>query len=336
MNHPKRLKILPSFRLISLVIIAVLCAGPLFAQLVKNDSDSNGQLYRIVKTNSKVLIGTLLMDDGREVLIETEELGKIYIPKSQVESMRKIDPAESITAGHFRDAGPFTTRYYFTNNALPIRRGEHYAMVHLYGPEVHFAITDRLSVGLMATWIAAPLGLAVKYSMPTQNEQLNFSVGTIFASSSYLFGAEYYGGLHWASMTVGEAGMNATFSAGFGYSNVPSNSDFSPNFRKAPAISLAGIAPVGKRASFIFDSMVFFGEYSQYQGFDQIPSELLRGARITTIFMPAMRFQKNDRNAFQVALAGVIQYREIPYDGWLRGGNTRSFPVPTCSWLFKF
>ncbi len=333
-NHPSTLRRIK--RLVLFFFLSLCVVSNSFSQLVENDNVKTEDVYRVAKKDGTIYIGTLIQDDGREILLVTDELGKIYIPKSSVESMRKIDPAESIAPGQYRDAGPFTTRYYFTNNALPIKKGEHYAMLHLYGPEVHFAVSNRFSIGVMATWIAAPLGIALKYSIPTENEELNFSIGTILASSSYIQSAQYFGGLHWGSMTLGKPGKNMTFSAGFSYTNVPSNSAYSPDFRKAPVASIAGIAPVGKKASFIFDSMVFFGEHSTYRYGNQIPSELMRGAKVTTIFMPAMRFQQSERVAFQVALAGVIQYREIEYSGVFRNGNTRSFPVPMCSWFFKF
>ena len=59
--------------------------------------------------------------------------------------------------GEFRASGPFTTRYYFTNNALPIKKNENYALVHIYGPEVPFSVGNKTSLGLMASWIARAL-----------------------------------------------------------------------------------------------------------------------------------------------------------------------------------
>jgi hypothetical protein len=44
--------------------------------------------------------------------------------------------------------------------------------------------------------------------------------------------------------------------------------------------------------------------------------------------MPAMRFNKNHDQAFQVALAGVIH---SDFSGYVN-----SFPIPMVSWLKKF
>lgn len=88
---------------------------------------------------------------------------------------------KDIVAGQYIQAGPFSTRYSFTTNALPIVKGENYALVNLYGPEVHFALSDQFSLGVMSTWIASPLILAAKYSLKTNNELLNFSVELLLA-----------------------------------------------------------------------------------------------------------------------------------------------------------
>ena len=39
---------------------------------------------------------------------------------------------------------PFMTRYHFTNNALPNKKGDHYFLLSLFGPEVHFGMTENL------------------------------------------------------------------------------------------------------------------------------------------------------------------------------------------------
>lgn len=301
------------------------------AQTPTDSTNAATQKFKIEKIDGTVYIGQILSDDGREVLINTENLGKIYIPKSDIKSMKPITEGESLLEGSFRDAGPFTTRYYFTNNALPIVKGEDYAMVHLYGPEVHFSVANNFSIGVMASWIASPIALAMKLAIPTNNDKINFSLGTIMMSSGYLFSARGYGGLHWGSFTYGERGKNFTLSTGLGYIDFTGDNGFTA----ASVSSLAGIAPVGEKASFIFDSMIGFKNkttnvttYDPVTGFPT-GSTATKGLEMGMFLMPGMRFQSTDRRAFQVALAGVI------YSNFANG-NTFSFPVPMCSWFFKF
>lgn len=309
-----------------------------------SDSTDTKKLYKIVKQDGYEYIGEILQDDGREVLLLTENLGKIYIPKSEIVSITLIENPGKIKFGNFREAGPFTTRYYFTNNALPIQRGEDYAMIHLYGPEVHFALSDRFSLGIMATWIASPIGLAAKYSIPTKNERLNFSLGTIMLSSGYLFKAEGWGGLHWANMTLGDPGKNLTLSAGYGYIDLGFGTQHyyetdADKLKKGPVISIAGLTPVGRKASFIFDSMIAFTQTRVYKTVYDYPNPDIvlfeDGNKVSALLMPAMRFQNKENMAFQVSLSGVIEYSDVGFR-FGDSATSRSFPMPMCSWLFKF
>ena len=126
----------------------------------------------------------------------------------------------------------------------------------------------------------------------------------------------------------------------------------------ASVIGLSGIVPFGKKASFIFDSMLFIANNSKLTytskeidvtytystnnpatgtstpqtqtqtviyGEGSISPETSRST--TLIFMPAMRFNQSNSSAFQVALAGFINTNE--------NGST-SAPIPMFSWLKKF
>lgn len=342
----------------------------------------------VVRTNDgNFRIGKILSDDGREILLDTKEVGKIYIRKQDISSIEPYS-AENIKVvnGEFRDSGPFTTRYFFTTNALPIKKKENYALLNLYGPEVHFALTDRFSLGVMSTWVGSPIGLAAKYSIPTQNERLNFSLGGIFGTSGYIGQFRGYGGLYWGTVTYGDRLTNFSFSAGFAHihpGNIGGGGNstyFEPgtypayeepvgsgnfyhyypqpitisndnNFNiTAPAIGASFITSVGKKASFIFDAMVFFGsanrrssyvdqtvtytydsttgqpEYTIVSDYENVNNS--SQYRTTAAYlMPGMRFQKKEDRAFQFALAGVVAGQD---------GDVIAFPLPMCGWFFKF
>jgi len=284
-----------------------------------------------------------------------------------------------IVNGEYRAQGAFTTRYQFTTNAFPIEKGENYAIINLYGPEVHFAVSNRFSVGVMSSWIASPIAIALKYTIPTNNEKLNFGFGTLLGSSGYLNQGRGFGGLHWGMVSYGDRMNNVTFSVGYSYlrSGIANNSYYKPGVYpaienpdfpgsfyfnndipritsgkyapmvSAPIIGLGGIAAVGKKASFVFDAMLLFGSFKtknitqdvsyNYDNITGNPSNTTVGQVIegpenkirstNLILMPGMRFQKSETKAFQISLAGVIGSVD---------GERYSFPIPMCSWFFKF
>lgn len=358
-------------------VFTLICSLTVYSQVTAENPDS---LVVITMTNGEVRIGQILNDDGREILLLSKEVGKIYIRKENIKNIVPYKKEDfQIIDGEFRGAGPFTTRYYFTTNSLPIKKGENYAMLHLYGPEVHFALSNRFSLGVMSTWGASPFILALKYTIPTKNEKLNFGVGTLMGTSGYLNTFRGFGGLHWGMVTYGDRLNNITLSAGFSYIQTGINQNntlyvsgtypaiedsWSPgifNFAyppentsistmnsvgTAPVLGLGGIAKVGKKASFIFDAMVFFGqqkvkEYDQQidNVFDPVSGQpaytLVHEETYTSqtekstiaIFMPGMRFQTKDTRAFQLALAGVVYQKK---------GEVTAFPIPMVSWFFKF
>ena len=103
-------------------------------------ADSVAEKVIVTTHDGVVRVGVIVSDDGREILLETENLGKIYIAKSDVKTIRPFAESDRIdVTGEYQGNDPFSTRYYFTTNALPIRKGEDYGMLNLYGPELALA-----------------------------------------------------------------------------------------------------------------------------------------------------------------------------------------------------
>jgi hypothetical protein len=311
----------------------------------------------VITYSGKEIIGKVLSDDGRELLLNTDKAGKVFIRKDDVKSIELIKKGDVIN-NEYVSAGPFTTRYQITNNALPIKKGENYAMWNLYGPEVHFAVTSRLNVGVMATWIASPIALALKYTLSNKEEgKIHYSIGTLLGSSGYLYNGSKFGGLHWLSATFGNRKNNFTVSGGYGYFNstieiqkpgiyknfmdIPF--ERSEGLTGGPLCSISGIVKIGKKASFVFDNMFIFSKntysdmYVTYTTkFDKNGWPIYEYEYTITnkeyldyyvLVMPGIRFQKSDDKAFQVTISNV-RYE--------RNGKMVTFPLPMCSWFRKF
>jgi hypothetical protein len=353
------------------------------------DSTDSKKLVLITKNNGGEFIGEIISDDGREILLMTTTIGKIYINKSDISGITLVDEKSTNKVGsEFRAEGPFTTRYFFTNNSLPLKKNEHYAMIQLYGPEVHFSVSDKLSLGIMASWIASPIALASKLCLYSKNN-IHISLGNILGNSGYIQQGKVFGGLHWLTITKGDRMKNFSFSAGYGYvvdnANLFNNNYLGPsytiyrgsgpyyslrdemesqfgnseavysptNLQSAYILSLAGIIPVGKKASLIFDSMLFLNQkkgikYDDYEvtvDYDEYNPSTGQTTQVngtftvgingrartvkessfnsTILLMPSLRINQSYEKAFQISLAGVITQEQ-------------SFPIPTISWLRKF
>ncbi|NBU35648.1 MAG: hypothetical protein EBS35_03620 [Bacteroidetes bacterium] len=326
--------------------------------LAQTSTKDTAVFIKVEKINGVTYLGKLISDDGREILLETNHIGRIFIPKNEIRSIseEKIRGRNMVneTAAYFA----FNTRYAFTNNALPIKKGDHYASISWYGPEVHFAVSKGFSVGVMSTWLAVPVIIALKYTLPTKNEKLHFSLGSLLGSSSYANNFKGFGGLQWVTGTYGNTINNFSISLGYGYLKggdmievANPGTYISPNYplyvteesplRASPVFSMAGIIKVSKKASLFFDSMFSLSEQEKTYilnsgGFDfQTGKESPFITKVTKeevwtsafILMPGMRFQTKENQSFQVSLAGI---------SLLDKNEKMSFPFPLINWYFKF
>ena len=348
-------------------IVLISVSSQIHAQVKSSDST----LRLIEKNDGTKYIAIILSDDARELLIETETIGKIYIPKSEVKRITLIENQDEIKNGELLEESPFSTRYAFTNNALPIKRNDHYAMVNLFGPEAHFAVNDHLNIGVMSTWIGSPLVAVGKYTIPTSNKKVNFSIASMFGTTGYLNGFKGFGGLHWGTFTYGNRKNNISFSAGFGYirpgtsqeipgvyigdSTIYTSADGTDNvdynypnipfqanddLLKSPIISVAGIFQITSSASIFFDSMFAFGEVERsdidrnYEGGDNSPFIIsVTENQLVSETFAALYLMPGMR--FQKNENRAFQIAVAGVSVWDSGDNI-TFPLPLISWFFKF
>jgi len=348
-------------------IVLISVSSQIHAQVKASDST----LRLIEKNDGTKYIAIILSDDARELLIETETIGKIYIPKSEVKRITLIENQDEIKNGELLEESPFSTRYAFTNNALPIKRNDHYAMVNLFGPEAHFAVNDHLNIGVMSTWIGSPLVAVGKYTIPTSNKKVNFSIASMFGTTGYLNGFKGFGGLHWGTFTYGNRKNNISFSAGFGYirpgtsqetpgvyigdSTIYTSADGTdyvdynyPNIPfqanddllKSPIISVAGIFQITSSASIFFDSMFAFGEVERsdidrnYEGGNNSPLIIsVTENQLVSETFAALYLMPGMR--FQKNENRAFQIAVAGVSVWDSGDNI-TFPLPLISWFFKF
>ncbi|MFK8037278.1 MAG: hypothetical protein AB8B74_03225 [Crocinitomicaceae bacterium] len=312
-------------------------------------SAKNLPVVKITKNDKKVLIGQMVQDNGRHIVLRMKDSVDLYIVKTEIKSLKFYQGENGLDA--FRKVMPYRTRYYYTSNALPLKKGENYANIHLYGPEFHVALSNRFSIGFMGSWIASPLGLALKYAIPTKNEKINLSINNIGVSSGYLFYAKAWGGLHTVTITFGQADRNVSISSGIGYSKLDfegwSKINSNNTLRVASVTSIAGTFPVNDKLSFIFDSMFAILErklFSEYHPgfistsgfpFNRGPILYRSGTEVSSFIMPGLRFQNGERKAFQFGIMGLVQYSSIGFTNFDPNPDIRMVPIPVLSWLFK-
>lgn len=300
-----------------------------------------GSTTKVIQlTNGNEYTGTILSDDGREVLIETTELGKLYIKKTDIRSISDFKKEEYVVINdEIVRSNAFGTRYAFTTNALPIKKKENYYMINLWGPEFHLAVADNFNIGIMTSWIGSPLALAAKYSFQTKNPKLNFSIGEIAGSGGYIDANSVFS-LSFANVTFGDRDKNLTLGLGYGifdfsqrekvpgiylnYGDIPS--------RAKPATkgiigSIGANVRINNRVSFVFDSM--YGmlstggtnteNYWNPLGYNYYVVTKKSSNSPFVAIMPALRVHKSENKAIQFCVAGI-------------NANYQTIPIPMVTW----
>lgn len=203
------------FKQLLLVSVFLAAFSPTRAQEV----DSNRRLTIILRDGT-VYHGTLAYDDGREMKFNTEELGLLVLRKQDLRRMENNEEAPKSPSDGFVPVvkeGPFTTRYGVTTNGFSIKKGENYGLISLYGPEIHFAVTDRLNIGYMTTWAASPMAVSLKYTFTTDDSPVQLSAGSLIMSSGFIQSMRGYGTLTFGNLTLGNRTKNVNFSGGYLY-----------------------------------------------------------------------------------------------------------------------
>jgi hypothetical protein len=253
----------------------------------------------VTKNDGTEYSGYIIQEDPREILIRTDNVGEIYIPKHEIRSIRELKENE-YKEGKYVGDNILSSRYFLSANALPLKKGDSYAMIQLPGAEYQVALIDNLTIGGMSSWIGVPIVATARYSVEVID---NLSIGAgIMAGTGSWASLGSYGLLPYGAVTVGNQRMNLNFSGGFlniNISGVEQERSWSD-----PLFSIGGFARLSERVSFVGDSFIYAKD------------------GVVAVIVPGLRFDRSKGGAFQFGLAGLVV-----------DGDVFPFPLPMLSWL---
>jgi hypothetical protein len=327
--------------LIAVLLVGTLCISGLFAQ----ETGGKEEMYKVTKQNGVVFVGKILSRDAREILIETEELGLVYIPKHEISEIIVIEEGQKVDGG-----GLFGTRYFLTTNGFPVMKGENYVQWNIFGPDFQFGVADHFGMGIMTSWVGIPIIGTAKYSRHL-SKNVSGGIGFLGGTGSWAF-PQYGLLLPFGFLTFGDRINNINFSAGYGalfteasewvltdpteqgYTNGFEENTYSQG-ESRPLFSIAGMFKINSKFSFVFDSFLMLkGKDREVQRIDSEwnPDTGLGTFFITTeteptqsllVISPGLRFQANENSSFQFGFTGIRFEGEfvpvpIPMVQWFR------------------
>ncbi|MFM8595914.1 MAG: hypothetical protein ACKOBN_02320 [Flavobacteriales bacterium] len=187
-----------------------------FAQVPTNlSSMTDTTRYIIAVTNGNEYVGPIISQDSSVLVIRTQSLGDVRIQKSDINRLQLYYPTSDDRKYELNKGGVLTTRYLFSSNCFALKKEDNYALLNMYGPEVHFALHRDFSLGVFTTWVAAPVAVALKYTHGTANPKVNYGIQAMFGSLGPSTGFRGYGGLYRGMLTFGDRRSNLTLTAGY-------------------------------------------------------------------------------------------------------------------------
>jgi len=333
-------------RIILSVLILLWISVSSFGQ---NSADTSMINHKVIKQNGVAFVGKIISQDAREVLIDTKEMGLVYIPKHEIREIVEIKAGEKGANGEL-----FSTRYFLTTNGFPVRKGDNYVQWNLFGPDFQFGVADHFGMGIMTSWVGMPVIGTAKYSLEL-GKNIHGGLGFLGGTGSWAF-PQVGLLLPFGFFTIGNRVNNVNISAGYGalfnertetvYSIVNVSSDYSTNsvttqsktFNDSEGrflLSLAGTFRINSKFSFVFDS--FFMLAGKETTSQLIKETYNEGSRKVTfsidsevnkryplvVIVPGLRFQASANSSFQFGFTGVHLEGEfvqvpIPMVQWFR------------------
>lgn len=267
----------------------------------KNDTAQTSTIktYLITTAEGIEFTGTIVSQDEKEVVLDTKNRGRISIPKYQIKETKEITAKDVTPGGEYNPESEFASRYFITTNGLPLKKGDNYILWNLFGPDIQFSLSDHFGVGVMTSWVGIPIIGTAKYSFNV-GEKTNMAVGALLGTGSWS-APEFGLAVPFMAFTYGDRRNNINFSGGYGA--VWTDTE---NVGRA-LFSVAGIASLGNKVSFAFDSFI-------------IPAS--SNSSTISIIIPGFRLQMNRGKFFQFGFAGIFDGGEVvsalPMIQWFR------------------
>ncbi|TND08531.1 MAG: hypothetical protein FD123_2327 [Bacteroidetes bacterium] len=290
----------------------------------KVQKEKEGKIFVVTKNDGTEFVGKIISQDAREVVIETQKLGQIAIPKHEIREIKEVDKGDMTSDGEYIPKEVFSTRYFITTNGLPIEKGESYVQWNLFGPDFQFGVGKNFGMGIMTSWIGMPIIGSAKYSMEL-GDNVSLGLGTLVGTGSWV-APDWGMALPFGALTIGDRKRNINFSGGYGAVFYDGNSE------GRALCSVAGMFKAGNKISLVFDSFIMLPgkseqvlvtgyNYSSGTSYSYYEARKKPGF---ALLIPGIRWQTDSKKAFQFGFAGLSV-----------DGEVVPVPIPMVQWYRK-
>ena len=227
------------------------------------------------------LRGKIIKSDGKNYLIQTDNLGTLNIPAMNVISIEQVS-SQNISSLNGQLLEPLrNTDYFLSSNGFNLKQGEwRYSNTYLYYNTFGTGITENLSVNVGFIPIVNIFTLSGKFSFDA-TKNLHFALNGNYITSASSFTNVSVGTLGGVA-TIGTNSKNISIGATWGIGS-------GGNFTNKPIIQISGTTRISNKVALTMDNFLTTdtkttyynnGQYYTTTSSNQIAGILTYGVRI--------------------------------------------------------
>jgi len=221
---------------------------------------SGNQHCILTLNDGKTFTGLIVSQNDREIILETESLGKLTIANSKIREVKMVE-SEQIVDGKYFFPNPHGTRYFFGPSAIPLKKGEGYFQnAYVLANSVQIGITDNFSMG---GGIGIPFLFFVTPKVGYRVGKYVYVGGGILFATTITNDVGFGVGVAYGALTLGNSENNFTLSGGWGavksetYHSQTDSYSSKWEMAKNPIITFSGMIRIARKCSLVSENWVF-------------------------------------------------------------------------------
>lgn len=236
------------------IIIVLLDNLQCFGQNVPDST----RIVRVETIDGNIFVGFVVTEDSSALVIKTETLGKIKIPRNNIKSKTELKEVKKV-GSEFWLPNPQSSRYFWAPNGYGLEKGSsYYQNIWILYNQFSIGLSDNFSMGagMLPLFLfggsATPFWIVPKFSIPVVENKFNVGtgafLGTIIGEQTGVFGLLY------GTATFGSRDKNLSLGLAYGFAD--------GEWMKVPIINVSYLVRTGPKGYFVSENYVisFDGE----------------------------------------------------------------------------
>lgn len=168
--------------------------------------------------------GRVVAMDAREITIVLTDGTRLVLPKHLVRSMIPLEGSQPLEPG----ATVQTATYVLTSSALPMPKGTSTLQFNIAGVALEAFPTERLSVGILSSWISAPIIGTAMFRMPLA-DNVWLGAGGLVGWGGSLADRNFFAAPT-LTLSMQSGSTNFSLSGGYGFTSLNVDTYDSPDY----------------------------------------------------------------------------------------------------------